>query len=259
MMLEVCDVHKSYPKAGSLFGSARRPVLCGVRFSVAEGASVGLIGESGSGKSTLGRLVLGLETPDSGAVLLEGLPPARWRHRHPGEMSVVFQDYTTSVNPGRTVEAIIREPLDVLVRLRREHDPCRRIPELMERVGLSPKLAGRYPHELSGGQLQRVCIARAIATRPRFIVFDEAISSLDVSVQAQILELLCSLKKNMTCLFIAHDLQAVTHICDDILFLHDGVIVERASGGALENVRHEYARTLLDAVFLFQSRWNEKT
>lgn len=257
MMLEVRDVHKTYPKAGTWFGSGRQSILRGVSFGIPSEGTVGLVGESGSGKSTLARLVLGLEQPDSGTVRMEGLPVVRWRKRYPGRMSVVFQDYTTSVNPGWTVETIIREPLAVLRRIGQESpDAFRRIPELLERVGLSADLAIRLPHELSGGQLQRVCIARAIATRPRFLVFDEAVSSLDVSVQAQILDLLRSLRENMTYLFIAHDLQAVTRICDNVLFLHEGTIVDQAAGNNLESVRHEHARALLDAVVLFRSRWH---
>lgn len=214
-LLEVRNVFKSYPVPGGFWKKKRQPILRGVNLTLSEGSSVGLIGESGEGKSTLGRLILGLEQPDSGQIILEGLPVKVWSKEHPGQMSVVFQDYTSSANPRFTVEELIREPLDIL-RL----DTSCAIPELLERVGLPKTLRNRYPHELSGGQLQRVCIARAIATKPRFIVFDEAISSLDVSVQAQVLELLLELKGDMTYLFIAHDVQAVTYLCDRILFLH---------------------------------------
>ncbi len=161
-------------------------------------------------------------------------------------MSVVFQDYTSSANPRFTVEELIREPLDIL-RL----DTSCAIPELLERVGLPKTLRNRYPHELSGGQLQRVCIARAIATKPRFIVFDEAISSLDVSVQAQVLELLLELKGDMTYLFIAHDVQAVTYLCDRILFLHEGTIVESLEKEHLARASSVYAQRLLQSVIPF--------
>lgn len=196
-LLEVRNVSKSYPVSGGFWRKKRQPILRDVNLTLSEGSSVGLIGESGGGKSTLGRLILGLEQPDSGQVFLEGRPVQVWSKEHPGQMSVVFQDYTSSANPRFTVEELIREPLDIL-RL----DASCAIPELLERVGLPKALRNRYPHELSGGQLQRVCIARAIATKPRFIVFDEAVSSLDVSVQAQVLELLLELKGDMTYLFI---------------------------------------------------------
>jgi len=161
-------------------------------------------------------------------------------------MSVVFQDYTSSANPRFTVEELIREPLDIL-RL----DASCAIPELLERVGLPKALRNRYPHELSGGQLQRVCIARAIATKPRFIVFDEAVSSLDVSVQAQVLELLLELKGDMTYLFIAHDVQAVTYLCDHIMFLHEGTIAESLEREHLARASSGYAQRLLQSVIPF--------
>ena len=160
-LLEVRNVSKSYPVSGGFWRKKRQPVLRDVNLTLSEGSSVGLIGESGEGKSTLGRLILGLEQPDSGQVFLEGRPVHVWSKEHPGQMSVVFQDYTSSANPRFTVEELIREPLDIL-RL----DASCAIPELLERVGLPKALRNRYPHELSGGQLQRVCIARAIATRP---------------------------------------------------------------------------------------------
>ena len=225
-LLEVRNVSKSYPVSGGFWRKKRQPVLRDVNLTLSEGSSVGLIGESGGGKSTLGRLILGLEQP--------------------GQMSVVFQDYTSSANPRFTVEELIREPLDIL-RL----DASCAIPELLERVGLPKALRNRYPHELSGGQLQRVCIARAIATKPRFIVFDEAVSSLDVSVQAQVLELLLELKGDMTYLFIAHDVQAVTYLCDHIMFLHEGTIAESLEREHLARASSGYAQRLLQSVIPF--------
>ena len=236
-LLEVRNVSKSYPVSGGFWRKKRQPVLRDVNLTLSEGSSVGLIGESGGGKSTLGRLILGLEQPDSGQV---------WSKEHPGQMSVVFQDYTSSANPRFTVEELIREPLDIL-RL----DASCAIPELLERVGLPEALRNRYPHELSGGQLQRVCIARAIATKPRFIVFDEAVSSLDVSVQAQVLELLLELKGDMTYLFIAHDVQAVTYLCDHIMFLHEGTIAESLEKEHLARASSGYAQRLLQSVIPF--------
>lgn len=145
-LLEVRNVSKSYPVSGGFWRKKRQPVLRDVNLTLFEGSSVGLIGESGGGKSTLGRLILGLEQPDSGQVFLEGRPVQVWSKEHPGQMSVVFQDYTSSANPRFTVEELIREPLDIL-RL----DASCAIPELLERVGLPEALRNRYPHELSGG------------------------------------------------------------------------------------------------------------
>lgn len=251
-MLEARNICKSYGKSG-FWNPARKPVLHDVSFSVPAGACVGLVGESGSGKSTLSRLMLGLEQPDSGSLLLEGLEVRSWLRRNPGCMSVVFQDYTTSVNPAYTVRDIILEPL-LACGLKGNRDKAAR--ELMDRVGLACKLADSLPHEISGGQLQRACIARAIATKPRFVVFDEAVSSLDISVQTRILDLLRRLKGDMTYFFIAHDLQAVTYLCDDILFLHQGRVVEQAAGTQLAHVSHPYAQRLVRSAILFRSAWN---
>ena len=204
-LLEVRNVSKSYPVSGGFWRKKRQPILRDVNLTLFEGSSVGLIGESGGGKSTLGRLILGLEQPDSGQVFLEGRPVQVWSKEHPGQMSVVFPE----------------------------------------------ALRNRYPHELSGGQLQRVCIARAIATKPRFIVFDEAVSSLDVSVQAQVLELLLELKGDMTYLFIAHDVQAVTYLCDHIMFLHEGTIAESLEKEHLARASSGYAQRLLQSVIPF--------
>ncbi|MBB5143693.1 ABC transporter ATP-binding protein [Desulfovibrio intestinalis] len=253
-MLEVANVCKSYGKGG-FWRTEKQPVLHGINISVPAGASVGLVGESGSGKSTLGRLILGLEPADSGRILMQGQPVRQWRKKHAGGMSVVFQDYTTSVNPAYTIADIIREPL---VACGKSKGTDATIAELMDRVSLSPKLTNHLPHEVSGGQLQRACIARAIATNPTFVLFDEAISSLDVSVQAKILELLRELKGDMTYFFIAHDLQAVTYLCDDIYFLQKGSVVEQCSSTALAHVSSDYAKRLIGSAILFQSRWTGK-
>lgn len=204
MFLQVKDINKSYRKYGKI---EKQQVLKDVNFIIKEGECVGLLGESGSRKSTLSRLILGLEKPDSGSILIEDLNVKKWIKENQGKMSVVFQDYTSSSNPNFTVKEIILEPLKVLGKK-----------ENLDKI--TEDLLDRYPHELSGGQLQRVCIARSISTKPKFIVLDEAISSLDVSIQAQILELLKDLKDelNITYLFIAHDLQVVTYLCDRIIF-----------------------------------------
>ena len=245
-LLEVRNVSKSYPVSGGFWRKKRQPILRDVNLTLSGRLFRRAHRRKRRGKSTLGRLILGLEQPDSGQVFLEGRPVQVWSKEHPGQMSVVFQDYTSSANPRFTVEELIREPLDIL-RL----DASCAIPELLERVGLPKALRNRYPHELSGGQLQRVCIARAIATKPRFIVFDEAVSSLDVSVQAQVLELLLELKGDMTYLFIAHDVQAVTYLCDHIMFLHEGTIAESLEKEHLARASSGYAQRLLQSVIPF--------
>lgn len=250
-MIEVKGICKSYKAAGMSWKSRKREVLKGVTMEIHEGDCAGLIGESGSGKSTLARIILGLERPDSGEVLIEGEPVRKWCKNHPGKMSVVFQDYTSSANPRYTVEQIIKESM---IACQMQEDLDKRVKELMEAAELPVNLLTRYPHELSGGQLQRVCIARAISTNPSFIVLDEAVSSLDVSVQAQILKLLSDLQKkyHMTYLFIAHDLQAVASLCDDIYFLFRGNMVEHCKREGLSKVQNDYARELLTSVIPFE-------
>ncbi|MCI9061659.1 ABC transporter ATP-binding protein [Romboutsia sp.] len=237
MFLQVKDINKSYRKYGKI---EKQQVLKDVNFTIKEGECVGLVGESGSGKSTLSRLILGLEKPDSGSILIEDLNVKKWIKENQGKMSVVFQDYTSSSNPNFTVKEIILEPLKVLGKK-----------ENLDKI--TEDLLDRYPHELSGGQLQRVCIARSISTKPKFIVLDEAISSLDVSIQAQILELLKDLKDelNITYLFIAHDLQVVTYLCDRIIFLYRGEVVENIHSLNLAYVKNSYAKRLLNSVIPF--------
>ena len=247
MLVEVKNIHKSYSKIGT---KGKLHVLKGIDFHIEEGSCVGLIGESGSGKSTLSRLILGLEKPDDGEIKIEGKPVKKWIKENKGKMSVVFQDYTSSANPNFTVKEVISEPL---LALGQKEDIDKIVEELLEKVGLPTNLVDRYPHELSGGQMQRVCIARAISTKPKFMVLDEAISALDVSIQAQILELLKKLKKDldMTYLFIAHDLQAVANLCDQVLFLYKGELVENIDSSELAYVKNDYAKRLLDSVIPF--------
>lgn len=257
-MIEICNVKKSY-RGSWLSGKAGKEVLRGVSLTIPEGGCTGLVGGSGSGKSTLARLLLGLERPDAGEILIEGVELRKWRKEHPGKMSVVFQDYTASVNPRYTVEQILLEAVTAQTgtggRGRKDEntDLTEQARSLLRDVNLPEHLLGHYPHELSGGQLQRVCIARAVAANPKILVLDEAISSLDVTVQEQVLELLAGLRKkySMTYLFIAHDLQAVASICGDIYFLHQGVIEEHCACRDLSRVRSSYARSLLDSVIIF--------
>lgn len=251
-MIEVKGVHKSYSKiGGGFFKKDKLHVLKGIDFEIEEGQCTGLIGESGSGKSTLSRLILGLEKPNEGSITIEGKSVKSWIKENPGKMTVVFQDYTSSANPKFTIKQVIAEPL---VALHQTENLDNVVIELLEKVGLSANLIDRYPHELSGGQLQRVCIARAIATKPKILVLDEAISALDVSIQAQVLDLLKDLKKEleMTYLFIAHDLQAVANLCDEVLFLYQGNIVEKISSDRLAFAENEYAQMLLKSVIPFK-------
>ncbi len=250
MFVNVENVSKSYNKDGGFFIKSKIEVLSDINFQIQKGECLGLIGESGSGKSTLCKIILGLEKPGRGRVMIEGEPFSIWIKKNKGEMSVVFQDYTSSVNPQFTTRSIIAEPL---IALGKNKNLDKRIDELLSRVGLPLATIHKYPHELSGGQLQRVCIARAIATEPKFIVLDEAISSLDVSSQAEILQLLRDIKNdmNITYLFIAHDLQVVANICDRILFLYKGKIVEELKSSNLVLAQNDYAKRLLSSVMPF--------
>ncbi len=221
--LSLRHVHKSYPDhQATIWRPRRRIILEDLSFDLERGSILGILGESGSGKSTLARLILGLEKPDSGQILFEGQEGGAWRAGHRGRISVVFQDYSSSVNPGFRVADIIAEGLAAGARPRSAW--LSEIPALMARVQVPPELAGRLPHQLSGGQLQRVCIARALASKPDFIVFDEAISSLDLPIQARILTLLREIRGNMSYIFITHDIQMATLLCDQILLLRHGKV-----------------------------------
>jgi nickel transport system ATP-binding protein len=247
-LLSVEGVAKSYRKGG-LFSGERQQVLEDISFSCVQGECLGIIGESGSGKSTLGRLLLGIEKPDRGTIKFEGKHAADRRARK-GNMSAVFQDYTSSINPFYTVEQAIMEPL----KLRRtaDQDVRGKVDQLLYQVGLNSSYRLKYPHELSGGEAQRVCIARAVATEPKCIVFDEAISSLDGSVQMQVLELIKSLRKiyDMGTIFITHDIQAAAYLCDSIMIIRGGRIEEMVPIGELHNVRSAYAKKLLQMIMM---------
>ena len=217
-------------------------------FTIAAGRTLGLVGESGSGKTTLGRTMLRLQEPTSGTVLFDdndvfALDAARLRGLR-RRMQIVFQDPYGSLNPRMTVEDTLREPLEI-------HGLKGAVAALLDEVGLDAAFAKRYPHELSGGQRQRVGIARALSVEPQFIVCDEPVSALDVSVQAQVLNLLADLqgKRRLTYLFIAHDLAVVRHIADDVAVMYLGKIVERAPAAEIyTQPRHPYTRALLSAV-----------
>lgn len=248
-MLKVDRVEKSYKKGG-LFSKEKKIVLKNVSFECNSGECLGIIGESGSGKSTLGRLILGIEKPDRGTVLFNGMNVEDRRVRF-GNMSAVFQDYKSSINPFFTVEEAIMEPLKIQKKSRKENKD--KIVNLLNQVGLPSSYRNKYPHELSGGEVQRVCIARAISTEPKCILLDEAISSLDISVQLQVLELLKKLKRiyNMSYIFITHDIQAAAYICDRVIIFRDGQIEEIVEMEDLKDVTSLYARKLLQSLIMF--------
>lgn len=224
-------------------------------FVVREGESLGILGESGSGKSTTGRVLAGLLKPDSGAVLIEGedvYAGSRGREHLRNRLSIVFQDYTTSANPRFT----IRQVIAVGARKTGEKvDYAEETARLLRLVGLDESFAKRFPHELSGGQLQRVCIARAIACRSELILFDEAVSSLDAHTQVQIMDLLLDLKEKLglTYIFITHDLTSITYFCSRVIFLKDGSVVANSPVSELSKLDVPYAKELLGAVLDFNA------
>jgi len=256
-ILEVRDLMKHFQVGGGLFGSKPAVVKAvdGVSFSIRRGETLGLVGESGCGKTTTGRCVLRLEVPTSGQVIFEGrdlgtlgdaeLRPLRRR------MQVIFQDPYSSLNPRMTVGQIIAEPLAVHGIVPGRAARAARVQELLRHAGLLPMMARRYPHELSGGQRQRVGIARALAMEPSLIICDEPVSALDVSIQAQIINLLEDLQAEfgLTYLFVAHDLSVVRHISDRVAVMYLGKIVEITDRKSLyEDPQHPYTKALLSAV-----------
>ena len=258
-MLEVNNVCVSFrsERQEKIFGTARNQVLFDVSLKVSQGTCLGILGESGSGKSTLGRVICGLLKPDTGEVKIQDVSVYASRNGRKNlqkRLSVVFQDYTTSANPRFRVKEIIAEGL--AARERNQKIRLNRLEEinrLLELVGLNSSYANRYPHELSGGQLQRVCIARAVACQPEIILFDEAISSLDDHTQIQIMDLLHDQKEKLglTYIFITHDLTSVTYLCDDVLFLYHGRITEHIPVSRIAETKDDYARKLLASIIEF--------
>ena len=255
-LLEVKNLKKYFPIKGGLFNKtiAQVKAVDDVRFFIKEGETLGIVGESGCGKSTTGRAVLRLHEPTAGEVVFDGIDlvklgkeELRVKRRN---MQLIFQDPYSSLNPRMTVGDIVGEPLEIHDKLKGA-DKTDRVKELLNFVGLSPYHVRRYPHEFSGGQRQRIGIARAIALRPKFIICDEAVSALDVSIQAQVINLFQELqqKLDLTYMFISHDLSVVKHISNRISVMYLGTMVEMAESDRLfENPVHPYTQALLSAI-----------
>lgn len=256
VLLEVDDLYEHFP---IYRGVVRRQVgavkaVDGVSFKINRGETLGLVGESGCGKSTTGRTILQLYKPTAGKVIFEGVDLVALKseelRRMRRKMQMIFQDPYASLNPRMTVGEIVGEPLEVH-RVTKGKETKQRVRELLELVKMNPSFADRYPHEFSGGQRQRIGVARALALNPKFIICDEPISALDVSIQAQVVNLLEDLqaKFNLTYLFIAHDLSMVRHISNRVAVMYLGVIMEMASRDEIyDNPLHPYTQALLSAV-----------
>jgi oligopeptide transport system ATP-binding protein len=257
-LLEVRGLRMYFPITEGIV--ARRKIgevkaVDGVDLTIARGETLGLVGESGCGKTTMGRCILRLEKPTGGAILYDGIDIARMDRRAlvglRRRIQVIFQDPYSSLNPRQKVGSILAEPMKVHGIEPDADKRTARVKELLSTCGLDPNFADRYPHEMSGGQRQRVGIARALAVDPEFIVCDEAVSALDVSIQAQIINLLEDLREkfNLTYLFIAHDLSVVRHLCQRVAVMYLGHVVELAEcDEVFDNPLHPYTRALLAAV-----------
>ena len=252
-LLEVNNLQKFFTVNNGFFKSKQLKAVNGVSFTIDEGKTLGLVGESGCGKTTVGRTLMHLYQPTGGQIIYRGREiktkkDVKWLR---SKMQMVFQDPYSSLDPRMTVSDIIAEPLDVHKMCATKEERAKRIKELMDAVGLSSEQATRYVHEFSGGQRQRIGIARALAMNPEMIVCDEPVSALDVSIQAQVINMFEDLQKErgLTYLFVAHDLSVVKHISDDIAVMYLGMIVEIAPAVELNrNPIHPYTTSLLSAV-----------
>jgi oligopeptide transport system ATP-binding protein len=257
-LVEVRDLKKYFPVHEGIVIQrtvAEVKAVDGVSFDIRKGETLGLVGESGCGKTTTGRCLLRLERPTAGSIVYDGVDMATLDRRGLSEVrqkiQVIFQDPYSSLNPRMKIGDIIAEPMHVHAIEPNAADRDRRVAELLSLCGLSTRMADRYPHEMSGGQRQRVGIARALSMRPEFIVCDEAVSALDVSIQAQVINLLEDLREelNLTYLFIAHDLSVVRHLCQRVAVMYLGKLVELAECDELfDSPMHPYTRALLQAV-----------
>ncbi|MGE0432090.1 MAG: ABC transporter ATP-binding protein [Planctomycetota bacterium] len=260
-LVEVVDLQMHFPHRVGIFSQRelyRLRAVDGISFHIARGETLGLVGESGCGKTTAGRAILQLYTPTAGQVRYDGTDLVAMRRDRPREfhrmrqkMQMIFQDPYASLDPRMTVGNIIGEPIRTHRLAANRRDEMSRVQAVMETVGLNPQYVRRYPHEFSGGQRQRIGIARALASQPQFIVCDEPISALDVSIQAQIINLLQDLQAQLglTMLFIAHDLSAVHHVSDRIAVMYLGHIVEIGPGDTVTRApQHPYTEALISAV-----------
>jgi oligopeptide/dipeptide ABC transporter ATP-binding protein len=252
ILVDVKDLKKYFSS-----GDSKKPVRAvdNVTFQVRKGETLGVVGESGCGKSTTGRLVLKLLQPTSGSITFEGRSLSGMRGNElramRREMQIIFQDPFASLDPRKTVYKILSEPFEIHYPHMNRAEKDEKLMKLVNCVGLRPEHIFRYPHEFSGGQRQRVGIARAIALNPKFVVCDEPVSALDVSIQAQVINLMQDIKKeyNLTYLFISHDLRIIKHICDRVMVMYLGNIVEIGTKDAIyEKRRHPYTRALLSAI-----------
>lgn len=249
-ILEVRNLKKYFDvKTGSLHA------VDDVSFNIKRGKTLGLVGESGCGKSTIGRLILGLHKATSGEIIFNGKDICKMSkaeiHNLRKDLQIIFQDPFSSLNPRMSISEIIGEPLTIHKMIKNKNESYSRVRELMDIVGLSERYANSYPHELDGGRRQRVGIARALSLNPKFIVCDEPVSSLDVSIQAQVLNLLKDLQEelSLTYLFITHDLSVVKYFSDDIAVMYLGQLVETAESEELfKNPAHPYTKALLSAI-----------
>ncbi len=257
-VLEVKDLKVEFPITRGFivkFRAGGVKAVDGISFSIKAGETLGLVGESGSGKSTTANAVLQLQKPTNGSIMFDGVDLSTLSRRDVNrlrrQIGFVFQDPFDSLNPRMNAERIIGEPLRIHDLFKDQEDYLRQVTELIEIVGLNATMTTRFPHEFSGGQRQRIAVARGIAARPKLIILDEPVSALDVSIQAQIINLLKDLQDefNLAYLFIAHDLSVVRHIADNVAVMYLGKIMEIASRDVLfDNPRHPYTQALISAV-----------
>lgn len=266
-LLEVRQLKKHFSVGGSFLGKSSLNVRAvdGISFTLKEGETLGLVGESGCGKSTAARAILRLVEPTSGEVHYRGknLATLSQKELRPlrQEMQIIFQDPSASLNPSRRIGSILEEPFKIH-NIAGKTERKERVIQLLKQVGLDPEHARRFPHEFSGGQLQRIGIARAIALSPRLIVADEPVSSLDVSIRAQVINLMQDLKEtmNISYLFISHDMAIVEHFCDRVAVMYLGKIVEMATSEKLyTDPRHPYTEALLSVIPRMESGAGERS